>query len=77
MRSDKDSEPETNGEGIKKEIQYRRAPCLSDQLFRLERCFIKDPETSGGRGKFLTRPGNVEFAVAEPLADFSVGGFVG
>lgn len=26
MRSDKDSEPETYGEGIKKEIQYRRTP---------------------------------------------------
>lgn len=38
VRSDKDTEPETNGEGIKKEIQYRRTPCLSEQLFRLERC---------------------------------------
>lgn len=33
VRSDKDGEPETYGEGIKKEIQYRRTLLLKDHHF--------------------------------------------
>lgn len=79
MRSDKDSELETYGEGIKKEIQYRRTLYLSDQLFptsTLLQGYIKDTEIFQGQRQILTQPEDTEFAITEALADFffSVGG---
>lgn len=55
VRSDKDSEPETYGEGIKKEIQYRRTLCLKTIIFGGGRCpggSVKTPKFDGDEGGF-------------------------
>lgn len=52
MRSDKDSEPETYGEGIKKEIQYRRTLVLKDHHFCWSGVSAKTPKFDGGEGGF-------------------------
>lgn len=59
VRSDKDSELETYGEGIKKEIQYRRTLYLLDQLFRLVHCYratLKTLKFSRDKGRFWLSP---------------------
>ncbi len=54
VRSDKDSEPETYGEGIKKEIQYRRTLCLKTIICRRDRpaASVKTPKFDGDEGGF-------------------------
>lgn len=55
VRSDKDSEPETYGEGIKKEIQYRRTLYVPTILFWRDRrlgALVKTPKIDGDEGGF-------------------------
>lgn len=85
VRSDKDSEPETYGEGIKKEIQYRRTPFIRTNRFSGPRKIvaqansIKDTVFAATKAGFSTRRGATLVAGKNPwqLADFSVGRSVG
>lgn len=56
VRSDKDSEPEAYGEGIKKEIQYRRTLYLKTIVFWNARCpgglWVKIPISDSGKCGF-------------------------
>lgn len=74
VRSDKDSEPETYGEGIKKEIQYRRTLPTDQPFFRPSGDRSTGRFDSGHRfhgdkgGFFWTRRGATLVAGEKPVA---------
>lgn len=68
VRSDKDSEPETYGEGIKKEIQYRRTlyvPTIPFLKRSPPRGLRKDTENWRRRGRISSRRGTTEIVVED------------
>lgn len=75
VRSDKDSEPETYGEGIKKEIQYRRTLYLKTIIFWRGRCpgaSVKTPKFDCKEGGFWIRW--IRWGRLWQLADFPLDG---